>query len=99
MRRGRRASTRPQVCPLRRKRSHQGRRLSLPFLRWKRLGFPLEGLMLRRFWPIGAIVIGARLLFGHFLFTTATRQSFFDGLSAPLGLILIIVGGYVFTRD
>ena len=55
--------------------------------------------MLRRFWPFGAIILGARLLFGNFLFTTATRQNFFDGLSAPIGLVLIIVGGYFLTRD
>lgn len=55
--------------------------------------------MLRRFWPVGAIVVGARLLFGNFLFTTATRGNFFDSLSTPIGLILIIVGGYVLAKD
>ena len=55
--------------------------------------------MLRRFWPIGAIILGARLLFANFLVTTATRESFFDGRSAPIGLILIIVGGYFLMKD
>ena len=55
--------------------------------------------MLRRFWPVGAIIVGARLLFANFMVTTAHRQSFFDGPSAPIGLILIIVGGYFLTRD
>ena len=55
--------------------------------------------MLRRFWPVGAIIVGARLLFGNFLFTTATRQNFFDGFQTPLGLILIIVGGYFLAKD
>ena len=55
--------------------------------------------MLRRFWPIGAIVVGASLLFGNFLVTTATRGNFFDGLSTPVGLVLIIVGGYFLMKD
>lgn len=55
--------------------------------------------MLRRIWPVGAIIIGARLLFANFLFTTATRQNFFDGFSTPAGLILIMVGGYFLMRD
>ena len=55
--------------------------------------------MLRRFWPVGAIIIGARLLFANFLFSTATRQNFFDGFSTPVGLILIMVGGYFLMKD
>ena len=55
--------------------------------------------MLRRFWPIGAIILGARLLFANFLFNTATRGSYFDGLSTPIGLVLIIVGGYFLMKD
>ena len=55
--------------------------------------------MLRRFWPIGAIILGARLLFANFLVTTATRESIFDGRSAPIGLTLIIVGGYFLMKD
>ena len=55
--------------------------------------------MLRRFWPIGAMILGARLLFANFLVTTAKRENFFDGLSTPIGLILIVVGGYFLTRN
>jgi phosphatidylserine synthase len=55
--------------------------------------------MLRRFWPIGAMILGARLLFANFMVTTAHRQNFFDGLSTPIGLILIIVGGYFLAKD
>jgi len=55
--------------------------------------------MLRRIWPVGAIIIGARLLFANFLFTTATRREFFDGYSTPAGLILIMVGGYFLMKD
>ena len=55
--------------------------------------------MLRRIWPVGAIILGARLLFANFLVTTAHRENFFDGFSTPVGIILIIVGGYFLTRD
>ena len=55
--------------------------------------------MLRRFWPIGAIIIGARMLFANFLVTTAFRESLFDRVSTPLGLILIIVGGYFLMKN
>ena len=55
--------------------------------------------MLRRFWPIGAIILGARLLFANFLVTTATRESFFDGVRTPIGLLLIVVGGYFLMKD
>ena len=55
--------------------------------------------MLRRFWPIGAMILGARLLFANFMVTTAHRQNFFDSLTTPVGILLIIVGGYVLTRD
>ena len=51
--------------------------------------------MLRRVWPIGAIILGARLLVGNFIVTTAARESFFDSYRTPLALILI-VGGTVF---
>ena len=54
--------------------------------------------MLRRIWPVGAIVIGARLLFSNFLVTTAFRESFFDGLLTPIALVLIIVGGYFLMK-
>ena len=55
--------------------------------------------MLRRYWPLGAIILGARLLFANFLFTTAVRESFFDGVRTPIGLLLIIVGGYFLMKD
>lgn len=55
--------------------------------------------MLRRIWPVGAIIIGARMLFANFLVTTAFRESIFDRLSTPIGLILIVVGGYFLTKD
>lgn len=55
--------------------------------------------MLRRIWPVGAIIIGARMLFSNFLVTTAFRESFFDQLSTPIALILIVVGGYFLTKN
>ena len=55
--------------------------------------------MLRRYWPIGAIILGARLLFANFLFTTAVRENFFDGVRTPIGLLLIVVGGYFLMKD
>jgi hypothetical protein len=55
--------------------------------------------MLRRFWPIGAVIIGARLLFANFMVTTAFRENFFDSFSTPIALILIIVGGYFLTKN
>jgi hypothetical protein len=55
--------------------------------------------MLRRFWPVILLVVGARMLFGSFLFSTAVRESFADRLSTPIGLILIVVGGYFLMKD
>jgi hypothetical protein len=55
--------------------------------------------MLRRVWPAGAIIIGARLLFSNFLVTTAFRESFFDQLSTPLGIGFIIVGAYFLMKN
>lgn len=55
--------------------------------------------MLRRFWPVILLIVGARMLFGSFLFTTAVRESFVDRLSTPIALILIAVGGYFFMKD
>ena len=97
--RGRRARTRPQVRPLRRKRRRQKRRHPLPFLRWKRLGFPLEGLNATSVLAHRRHHSWREAAFANFLVTTATRESFFDGRSAPIGLILIIVGGYFLMKD
>lgn len=55
--------------------------------------------MLRRIWPVGAIILGARLLFANFMVTTATRESFFDGFSTPVALILIMGGAYFLMKD
>ncbi len=55
--------------------------------------------MLRRFWPVILLIVGARMLFGSFLFSTAVSTSFVDRLSTPIGLILIVVGGYFFMKD
>jgi hypothetical protein len=55
--------------------------------------------MLRRIWPVGLIVLGARMLFGGFLVSTAFRESFFDRLSTPLALIFIVVGAYFLMKD
>jgi len=55
---------------------------------------------MRRIWPIGAIVIGARLLVGNFIVTTASRESFFfDNFATPFGLILIIGGAYFLLKN
>jgi len=69
-------------------------------VRGERLGISLEGLVMRRVWPIGAIIIGARMLLGNFIVTTASRQSFFfDNLATPFGLILVIGGAYFLLKD
>ena len=39
------------------------------------------------------------MLFGSFLFSTAVSTSFVDRISTPIGLILIVVGGYFFMKD
>jgi hypothetical protein len=55
---------------------------------------------MRRVWPIGAIIIGARLLLGNFIVTTASRESFFfNNLLTPFGLILVIGGAYFLLKD
>ena len=55
---------------------------------------------MRRVWPIGAIIIGARMFVGNFMITTAARESFFFGnLTTPLALILIIGGAYFLLKD
>ena len=54
---------------------------------------------MRRIWPIGVMFLGARLLLGSFMTTTAKGESFFDYALTPIGLILIVVGGYFFMKD
>ena len=55
---------------------------------------------MRRVLSIAAILIGARLLFGNFLLTTAKRESFFfDNYFTPIGLVLIVGGAYFLLRD
>ena len=55
--------------------------------------------MLRRVWPIGAIILGARLLLGNFIVTTASRESFFDSFYTSLALMLIVGGAYFLLKD
>ena len=66
----------------------------MPFLRRKRLGISLEDLMLRRAWPMVLVVIGVRMLLGGFIITTAKNQSLFDSGSTPIGVLLILIGGF-----
>jgi hypothetical protein len=55
---------------------------------------------MRRILPVAAILIGARLLFGNFLMTTAKRESFFfDNYLTPLGLVLVVAGAYFLMKD
>ena len=55
---------------------------------------------MRRFFPIAAVIMGARLMVGNFILTTAKQESFFfDNLKTPLGLVLIVVGGYFLLKD
>jgi hypothetical protein len=54
---------------------------------------------MRRIWPIGVMILGARMLLGSFMTTTAKGESFFDYAYTPIGLILIVVGGYFFMKD
>ena len=54
---------------------------------------------MRRIWPIGVMILGARLLLGSFMTTTAKGESFFDYAFTPIGLILSVVGGYFFLKD
>ncbi len=55
--------------------------------------------VMRRIWPIGVMFLGVRMLLGGFMTSTAKGESFFDYASTPLGLILIVVGGYFFMKD
>ena len=55
---------------------------------------------MRRVWPIGAIIIGARTLVGSFIVTTANRERFFfNNLTTPFALILVIGGAYFLLKD
>ena len=49
---------------------------------------------MRRILPIAAIIVGARMLVGSLIMTTAKNESLFDALFTPIGLTLIIGGGY-----
>lgn len=55
--------------------------------------------IMRRIWPIGVMILGARMLLGSFMTTTAKGESFLDYAFTPIGLILIVVGGYFFMKD
>lgn len=39
------------------------------------------------------------MLLGSFMTTTVKGESFFDYVLTPIGLILIVVGGYFFMKD
>ena len=55
---------------------------------------------MRRMIPVAAIIIGARMLVGSVIMTTAANESLFDALSTPIGLALVIGGGYfLLMRD
>jgi ABC-type enterobactin transport system permease subunit len=54
---------------------------------------------MRRIWPIGVMIVGARMLLGSFMMTTVKGEDFFDYASTPIGLILVVVGGYFFIKD
>ena len=45
------------------------------------------------------MILGGRMLLGNFMMTTAKGESFFDYVYTPIGLILIVVGGYFFMKD
>jgi hypothetical protein len=49
---------------------------------------------MRRILPIAALIVGARMLFGSFLVTTARNESLFDFFYTPIALALIVGGGY-----
>ena len=49
---------------------------------------------MRRILPIAAIIVGARMLVGSVIMTTAKNESLFDALLTPIALTLIIGGGY-----
>lgn len=49
---------------------------------------------MRRVLPIAAIIVGARMLVGSVIITTAKNESLFDFLYTPIALTLIIGGGY-----
>ena len=49
---------------------------------------------MRRMLPIAAIIVGARMLVGSVIITTAKNESLFDALFTPIALTLIIGGGY-----
>ena len=49
---------------------------------------------MRRILPFAAIIVGARMLVGSFIMTTAKNESLFDAFLTPIALMLIIGGGY-----
>ena len=49
---------------------------------------------MRRILPIAAIIVGARMLVGSVIMTTAKNESLFDAFLTPIALTLIIGGGY-----
>ena len=49
---------------------------------------------MRRMLPIAAIIVGARMLVGSVIMTTAKNESLFDAVPTPIALALIIGGGY-----
>ena len=49
---------------------------------------------MRRILPMAALIVGARMLFGSFLITTARNESLFDFFYTPFALALIVGGGY-----
>ena len=55
---------------------------------------------MRRILPIAAVIVGARMLFGSVLITTARNESLFDFFYTPIALALIVGGGYfLLMRD
>ena len=49
---------------------------------------------MRRILPIASIIVGARMLVGSVIITTAKNESLLDFLFTPIALTLIIGGGY-----
>lgn len=54
---------------------------------------------MRRILPGAAIIVGARLLVGGFMLSTARNESFFDYLSTPIALALVVGGAYFLLKD
>jgi hypothetical protein len=54
---------------------------------------------MKRILPIAAVILGARMLVGSFVLTTAKSESLLDYGLTPVALFLIVAGGYFLLKN